>query len=105
MIALLYSNIEKIRESLNMHYKEKKYEIESSISEIFKELHDNTLFIFLSLVICILSILLRDIDLILINNCVNIIQIVSIMKLTLILLTLYAVKDNFLALINLIKVS
>jgi len=108
IIAFLYSNIERIRESLIKQFPDRKTTIEGKISAIFIELRDNTLFIFISLVICVFAILFRDIDFTLLQNpfpFITKVQIVSIIKIALLLLVLYAVKDNFTALFKLIKIS
>lgn len=64
VITLLYSNVEKIRESLYKTISDDKVivDLEMKITEIFKELKHNTIFIFVSLITSFFLIMLRDAD-------------------------------------------
>ncbi len=108
VIAFLYSNVEKIRATLLKSNQNKKPEIENQFDQIFKELKDDTLLTLISLITCFFVIVFRDIDFSFIKIsivCITKIQMVSIIKLSLILLTFAAITDIFIALFNLIKAS
>ena len=108
VIAFLYSNVEKIRVTLTKANNNKKAAIEKQFDKIFKELKENTLLTLLTLIICFFVILFRDIDISFIKMSITGItklQIISILKLSLIMLTFLAITDIFIALFNLIKVS
>lgn len=108
VIAFLYSNVEKIRATLIKANQNKKAVIEIQFEKIFKELKDNTLLNLITLITCFFVIVFRDIDISFIKISIEGItkmQMVSIVKLSLIMLTFIAITDIFIALFNLIKVS
>lgn len=108
VIAFLYSNVEKIRATLIKSNQNSKTTIEGQFDRIFGELKDNTIFTLVSLMICFLVIIFRDINIDFIqfsSNYITKLQVVSIIKVSLIMLTIIAITDMFFGLFNLIKVS
>jgi len=109
IITFLYSNIERIRESVveNKNIKDKGT-FENKTLAIFKELQHDTIFIFFSLVGCFLLILLRNIDFSLIRISmifISKIQLIASLELSLILLTFVSVIDIIGSLFNLVEIS
>ena|GEM_PF-2181393 len=108
VIALLYSNVEKIRESL---YKTLKANnvinvLENDIVNIFKELKHNTIFIFLSLVISWAIMIFREanrIEFELFNMSKR--EVCYIVEMALVFLSVYALYDIIVALFRLSEVS
>lgn len=108
VMAFLYSNVEKIRVTLIKANKNKKQVIEAQFEKIFQELKENTMLTLLTLILCFFVIVFRDIKISFITisiTCITKMQIVSIIKLSLIMLTFLAITDIFIALFNLIKIS
>ena len=108
VMAFLYSNVEKLWLTLINANHGKKIEIEIQFKKIFKELKGDTLMTLINLIICFFVIIFRDINVNFIKISIDGItkmQLVSIIKLSLIFLTFIAIIDIFLALFNLINAS
>lgn len=110
VIALLYSNVEKIRESLYRVFKNREDidigKLEEKIASIFRELKGDTLFIFLSLVVSWVAIIVREvkeIDIMIFN--INKKELCYIIEMNSIILTLYALWDIILTLFKLSEAS
>ncbi|WKV09403.1 hypothetical protein Q2T46_02795 [Thermoanaerobacterium sp. CMT5567-10] len=109
VIALLYSNVENIRESLYKVFKDKEdhiVELEKKIVNIFKELKDDTLFIFFSLVGSWIIIVIREIpEINIIIFKMNKKEVCYMVEMSLVMLSLYALLDIIFTLFKLSDVS
>jgi len=109
VITFLYSNIERIRESIvkNKNIKDKDI-FENQIVAIFREMQQNTVFILIALIGCFFLILIRNFDFSLISISIKYIsklQLIVSFELSFIFLTFISVKDIVGSLFNLVKIS
>jgi hypothetical protein len=103
VIALVFSIIENVMRQLTENCVDvKKYS--SVIRRIYSEMRENTIMIIIVLALCFLMIVIREIDFMKAHICF-VEPIVSVFKLSGMILTIISVKDIFTALFNLIKAN
>ena len=99
----LYLNAEKLRSTLTG-----KMEFNCYFRKMFKETRENVLMVLSSLIVCYLVVLSRDIDFPILkypsNFWLSKLQLISVIKLSVTILTLTATADIFIAIFNLTEI-